>query len=330
MPSIEPDVTPVAVGIIENAQHQVLVAQRPGHKHQGGKWEFPGGKIHPGETTPEALARELHEELGITLRAACPLQRVRHAYPDRSVLLDIWRVTDYAGEVHGREGQPLRWVTASELGGLDLPAADLPIVRTLQLPPLYLITDSRRYGKTGMLTRIERALAAGARLLQLREPQMPAEEYADYARTLTALAHPYGARVLLNAEPALAEACGADGVHLSSHRLMAMRARPLSATYMVAASCHDIAELLHASRIGVDFVVLSPVLPTASHPQAVPLGWGGFTDLRMHSDVPVYALGGVQPGHLSKARATGAQGLAMLRGIWEAPSVELAVQAMLR
>jgi len=330
MPSIEPDVTPVAVGIIENAQHQVLVAQRPGHKHQGGKWEFPGGKIHPGETTPEALARELHEELGITLRAACPFQRVRHTYPDKCVLLDIWRVTDYAGEPHGREGQPLRWVTAFGLGGLDLPDADLPIVRSLQLPPLYLITDSHRYGKTGMLTRIERALAAGARLLQLREPQMSSEEYADYARKVTALAHRYGARVLLNAEQSLVTACDADGVHLSSHRLMAMRERPLAPTYMVAASCHDIAELVHASRIGVDFVVLSPVLPTASHPQAVPLGWDGFIDLRMHSDVPVYALGGVLPEHLNKACTMGAQGLAMLRGVWDAPSVEVAVQAMLR
>lgn len=330
MPSIAPDATPVAVGIIENAQHQVLVAQRPGHKHQGGKWEFPGGKIHPGETTPEALARELHEELGITLRAACPLQRVRHAYPDRSVLLDVWRVTDYLGEPHGREGQPLRWVAPSGLSGLDLPDADRPIVRTLRLPPLYLVTDSHRYGKTGMLTRIERALAAGARLLQLREPQMPTEEYADYARTLMALAHRYGARVLLNAEPSLATACGADGVHLSSRRLMAMPARPLSPSCVVAASCHDSAELAHASRIGVDFVVLSPVLPTASHPQAVPLGWDGFIDLRMHSDAPVYALGGVLPEHLNKARTMGAQGLAMIRGVWEAPSVELAVQAMLR
>ncbi|MEK7711462.1 MAG: NUDIX domain-containing protein, partial [Pseudomonadota bacterium] len=76
MPSTVLDVTAVAVGIIENAQHQILVAQRPGHKHQGGKWEFPGGKIHVGEAVPEALARELHEELGITLRAACPLQRL--------------------------------------------------------------------------------------------------------------------------------------------------------------------------------------------------------------------------------------------------------------
>jgi 8-oxo-dGTP diphosphatase len=120
MPSTEPDATPVAVGIIQNAQHRILVAQRPDHKHQGGKWEFPGGKIHVGETVRTALARELHEELGITLRDACPMQRVRHVYADRRVLLDVWRVTDYTGELHGREGQPLRWVTPQDLDSLDV------------------------------------------------------------------------------------------------------------------------------------------------------------------------------------------------------------------
>jgi 8-oxo-dGTP diphosphatase len=279
---------------------------------------------------PEALARELHEELGITLRAACPLQRVRHVYPESSVLLDVWRVTDYAGEPHGREGQPLRWVTPQGLDELDLPAADLPIVRTLQLPPLYLITDSHRYGKAGMLTLIERALTAGARLLQLREPHMPMEEYTDYARTVTALAHRYAARVLLNADPLLVAACGADGVHLNSRRLMALPGRPLPQSCLVAVSCHDIAELVQAGRIGADFAVLSPVLPTTSHPHVAALGWEGFSRLRMHSDVPVYALGGVLPEHLHVARGTGAHGLAMIRGLWEASSVELAVKAVLR
>lgn len=330
MPSTAPDVTPVAVGIIENAQHQVLVAQRPDYKHQGGKWEFPGGKIHVGEAVPEALARELHEELGITLRAACPLQRVRHVYPDKRVLLDVWRVTDYTGEPHGREGQPLRWVTPQALASLDLPAADLPIVRTLQLPPLYLITDSRRHGKTGMLVLIERALAAGARLLQVREPHMSTDEYTKYACTVTELAHRYDARVLLNADPSLVAACGADGVHLSSHRLMALQERPLSQACLVAASCHDIAELVQASRISVDFAVLSPVLPTTSHPHVAPLGWDGFLRARMHSDAPVYALGGMLPEHLQVARGMGAQGLAMIRGLWEASSVELAVEVVLR
>ncbi len=330
MPSTAVDVIPVAVGILEDAQHRILVARRPDDKHQGGKWEFPGGKIHAGEAMPAALARELHEELGITLRAACPLLRVRHAYLDKTVLLDVWRVTDYAGAPHGREGQPLRWTAAAELERLDLPDADLPIVRALQLPPLYLITDSRRYGKTGMLVLIERALRAGARLVQLREPQMSQEEYVDYARTVIALGHKYGARVLLNADPALVEVCGAAGVHLDSRRLMALAGQPLSPAYRIAASCHNEVELTQAARVNADFALLSPVRATVSHPGMEPLGWEQFARLRMCSDVPVYALGGMQPEHLSEARRRGAHGLAMIGGIWEAPSIEEAVEKMLR
>lgn len=330
MPSIAPEATPVAVAVLENAHHQVLVARRAEDKHQGGKWEFPGGKIHTGETVFEALARELNEELGITLRTACPLLRLRHSYPDQTVSLNVWRVTDYAGEPHGREGQPLRWVSAAELEGLELPEADLPIVRALQLPALYLITDSRRYGQAGMLERIERALRAGARLLQLREPQMSREEYTDYARSVIALGHRYGARVLLNADPALVEACGADGVHLDSRRLMTLVERPLSPSLRIAASCHNTAELAQAARVGADFALLSPVQATATHPDVAPLGWDEFAHLRLSCDVPVYALGGMQPGHWSEARRRGAHGLAMIGGIWEAPSIEEAVETMLR
>ena len=329
MPSIAPDVTPVAVAILESASRQFLVTRRPDGKHQGGKWEFPGGKIHAGETVPEALARELNEELGIILRTACPLLRVRHAYPDKTVLLDVWRATDYTGEPYGREGQPLRWVTAAELESLNLPDADRPIVRALQLPPHYLITDSRRYGEIEMLARIERALHAGARLLQLREPQLGQEEYVTYARRVTALAHRYGAWVLLNADPALVEVCSADGVHLSSRRLLALAGRPLPQTYRVAASCHNAAEIAQAARVGADFAVLSPVLPTASHPGEAALGWDEFARLRMHSDVPLYALGGMRPEHLPEARRRGAHGLAMIGGVWEAPSIEEAVEKML-
>lgn len=329
MPSTVPDVTPVAVAILEGAPHRFLVGRRPDDKHQGGKWEFPGGKIHAGETVPEALARELDEELGITLRAACPLLRARHAYPDKTVLLDVWRVTGYSGEPYGREGQPLRWVTAAELEQLDLPDADRPIVRALQLPPHYFITDSLRYGETEMLVRIECALRAGARFLQLREPQLGQAEYVRYARNVTALAHRYGARVMLNADPAMVEVCSADGVHLSSHRLMALARRPLPQTYLVAASCHNAAQLAQAARLGADFALLSPVLTTASHPGEESLGWDEFARLRMYSDVPVYALGGMRPEHLPEARRRGAQGLAMIGGIWEAPSIREAVEKML-
>ena len=326
-PSTAPDQSPtaVAVGILQDAQHRILVARRPASSHQGGKWEFPGGKIQPGESVPGALERELHEELGIHVCVSRPLLRVVHHYPDRSVLLDVWRVLDYQGEAQGREGQPLQWVPLRELDQLDLPDADRPILRALELPPLYVISDVTRFGTVEFLSRLERVLRAGSRLVQLREPTLPAAEYRSLARTVVGTARRFGAKVLLNAEPSWAEDCDADGVHLSSHRLMTLERRPLAAKYLVAASCHDEAELRQAAKIGADFAVLSPVRATRSHPHAIPLGWEEFARLRMASDIPVYALGGLSADNLEEARLAGAAGLAMIRGVWEADSIEEAV-----
>lgn len=330
-PSTAPDrsVIPVAVGILQDAQHRILVAQRPEQSHQGGKWEFPGGKIHSGESVPDALARELHEELGIRVRTSQPLLRVVHHYPDKSVLLDVWRVLDHVGEPHGREGQPLQWVTHAELEHLELPEADRPILRALALPPLYVISDVSRYGTTESLKRLERMLHAGMRLVQLREPTMPEVEYRNLARQVATMARQHGAKVLLNAEPTWVEECGADGVHLSSRRLMALGCRPLAANYLVAASCHNETELQQAVHIGADFSVLSPVRATRSHPDAAPLGWEEFARLRMATDIPVYALGGLSAGDLDKARLAGATGLAMIRGVWDADSITETVGKLL-
>jgi len=130
--SAEPRVLHVAVGILSDAAGAILIARRPDHVHQGGLWEFPGGKVEADETVQRALARELREELGITVQAAEPLLQVRHAYPDKDVLLDVWRVTAYRGEPHGREGQPLAWALPARLADFAFPAADAPIIVQLK------------------------------------------------------------------------------------------------------------------------------------------------------------------------------------------------------
>lgn len=129
------DVAPVihvAVGIIVDPTGAVLVARRPEHVHQGGLWEFPGGKVEAGETVEAALRRELREELGIELGVAEPLLKVHHAYPDKIVLLDTWWVTAYAGEPCGREGQPLAWMQPADLIESVFPDADAPIIAQLR------------------------------------------------------------------------------------------------------------------------------------------------------------------------------------------------------
>lgn len=316
----------VAVGLLLD-RDQVFITRRVANAHQGGKWEFPGGKLDINEPIAAALRRELHEELGIEVRDAQPWMQVRHRYPDREVLLDVWRVTAWSGTPHGREGQEARWARVRELPKLDFPEADLPILRRLWLPPLYLISDAIHLGRDEFFGRLERALKAGARLVQLREPDMPAREFRALAIEVAGLCRRHDARLLLNADPSVVEDCGADGVHLNSRRLMGLEGRPLSQRFFVGASCHDAAELARAAVIGADFAVLGPVARTASHPQGAPLGWERFAGLCREAQLPVYALGGMQPSDLAAARQAGARGIAMIRGVWDAANVEQAVAA---
>lgn len=122
----------VAVGVIENGAGDIFICRRGESQHQAFKWEFPGGKVETGETVPQALARELEEEIGIRVSACAPFIRIEHDYGDKQVILDIRKVTAFEGEAHGREGQPSRWVPRAELHRYDFPAANGAIVRKLQ------------------------------------------------------------------------------------------------------------------------------------------------------------------------------------------------------
>ena len=120
----------VAAGVILRG-HQVLIARRHNDAHQGGLWEFPGGKLEVGETVVEALNRELREEIGITVDAAEPLLQIAHDYPDKQVLLDFWTVSAFTGEPQGREGQALQWCDLERLQEREFPAANVPVVERL-------------------------------------------------------------------------------------------------------------------------------------------------------------------------------------------------------
>jgi 8-oxo-dGTP diphosphatase len=308
----------VAAGALFNEAGEVLIARRHDDAHQGGLWEFPGGKVAPGEAVAQAVRRELREELGVDVRAARPLIRVAHDYPDRSVLLDVWRVDGWTGEPHGLEGQAIAWVHPERLRERAFPAADVPIIAAVRLPSLYLITPEAGPDAKTFLTSLERCLARGLRLVQLRAPGLDAAAYRVLAADALALCRRHGAQLLLNAEPRLVDELGAHGVHLSSGRLRGLSGRALDASRWVAASCHDAAELARARRAGVDFAVVSPVAPTATHPGATPLGWAGFAALAAQAGMPVYALGGLGMDDLEAAWRHGGQGVAAIRSLWYA------------
>ncbi|GAA0676841.1 8-oxo-dGTP diphosphatase MutT [Rheinheimera tangshanensis] len=120
----------VAVGVVLQ-DHKVLLALRPDKLHQGGRWEFPGGKVEAGETTAQALARELQEEVDLAIAGSTAWFELQYAYPEKTVLLDIHLVQDFTGEAKGLEGQPVRWVPLSELHQYQFPDANQPILDKL-------------------------------------------------------------------------------------------------------------------------------------------------------------------------------------------------------
>jgi 8-oxo-dGTP diphosphatase len=309
----------VAVAAIFDERQRVLICRRPPHVHQGDLWEFPGGKVEPGETTASALRRELKEEIGIDVISARPLIRVHHDYPDRDVLLDVWRVEDFSGVAAGHEGQPICWVSPRELGRFRFPAANLPIIKAVSLPDRYLITPQPGSDVETFLARLDAAVCRGVTLVQLRAKQWVLPDYRGLVKRTLGICHACNARLLLNAEPSLALELGADGVHLTSARLLALRERPLDSRYLVGASCHDRRELEHACAMNLDFAVVSPVRETASHPGAKALGFAGLRDLTERADLPVYALGSMAETDLVRAFNHGAQGIAAIRGLWFSP-----------
>jgi len=310
----------VAAAAIFDDQGRVLISRRPAHVHQGGLWEFPGGKFEPGETAAHALRRELHEELGISVQTARPLIQVVHDYPDKAVWLDVWRVDDFAGKPAGCEGQAIEWVAVGNLGEYPFPAANTPIIKAVCLPDRYLITPEPGLDHSRFLGELERALASGISLVQLRARQLSAADYRALVPAVRHLCQQANARLLLNAEPALAAEVGVDGVHLTSARLMGLSTRPLGAEYLVGASCHTQEEVLHAGALGLDFIVVSPVQQTTSHPGAQLLGFGGLQHLTEQALLPVYALGGMQLSDMDAAFRHGAQGIAAISGLWDLPA----------
>lgn len=304
-----------AVAVLRRPDGQVLLGQRPEGKPWAGWWEFPGGKIEQGETPFHALQRELHEELGVEAEVAYPWVTRTFEYPERMVKLRFFVIPQWRGEPHGRENQQLSWQFPEQVEVGPMLPANAPILDALSLPPMYAITNLQEMGREHFLASLQRALEQGLRLLQVREKQLPPEEQIRFCAEVVALARPYGARVLFNGDIEMAQQAGADGVHLSSARLMALPERPLG--MLCAASCHNLEELARAEQLGCDFVLLSPVMKTQSHPEVAPLGWQSFSSMVAGYSLPVYALGGMLQELLPQAWANGGHGIAMQRAIWE-------------
>ena len=289
----------VAVAVIQRANGDICIAKRAHHQHQGGLWEFPGGKVEDGESLTEALQREIEEELGIRTLNHTSLISIRYEYPDKHVLLDAHIVDQFEGEPHGKEGQPVIWCPKSELINYEFPAANFGILNALLLPKLMAIVD-----------RVDESI------LQNWIESSSAEIKGMYYRSTESDIRQQGQLQRLKDEGFLVTqrrfpGYSGDTLHLSSDNLLKTESRP--SVQWLSASCHNKEEVLKANQLEVDFIFLSPVKATPTHPEVSGIGWNVFSELAELAHMPVYALGGLSPNDLDEAKAFGAQGVAGIR-----------------
>lgn len=309
----------VLAGVLLDGAGRILIAQRPAGKHLAGMWEFPGGKVEPGEAPMAALERELDEELGIAVDPLSfeALIRVPWIYGERSMLLEAVVVRAWTGEPQALDAAAIDWKLPRDIDPAMLAPADRPILAALRLPEHYPITPADA-SVAEASTLVRAALARGERLVQWRLPGVSIETSRAGAAALLPEIRRFGARLLLNRDIEGALELGV-GVHLAAAQLRELRERPLPFGQLVGASCHDPDELARASALGCDFATLSPVEATKSHPDAAPLGWPRFAKWAENASLPVFALGGLGPADVAMARMHAAQGVAAIRGFWQDP-----------
>ena len=341
----------VVAGILRDGRGRVLLARRPPGKPLAGLWEFPGGKLDQGEDPFTALARELQEELGVSVSQGRHILTCSHELGDRALRLQGWIVDTWHGEPRGLEGQELAWHAVHALDSQPMPAPDWPIAAALRLPAHYAITPEPGGDIAAFERSLERLLARAGQLTQLRCKTVDDDRFTALASRAAQVAGRHGSDLLLNDHPYLAARLRI-GLHLPAMRLRAWaqdsgdpddgrqawlprdingrihahaaldpaatspaRLRRQARGWL-AASCHDASELRMAAQLGCDFATLAPIAATATHPDAQPLGWNEAASLIAQAGLPVYALGGLGAGELEHARNKGAFGIAAIRAFW--------------
>lgn len=315
-----PDIVHVAVAVIANDDGDICISLRHKDSHQGGLWEFPGGKIEQHETVEQTLVREIREELNIDIKESRPLITIPHNYQDKSVCLHVHKVLSYRGQASGAEGQQVEWVPVDRLSSYKFPAANLSIIRAVQLPDRYLITG-KFTDEEDFLRKLGNALDDGIRLVQLRlkEPDLKGDNIQLLIEQVSSLCEQTETKLLFNIPEKYLETIDRsstrfDGYHADSKTLKNLSQRP--AGQLFSASCHNADELHKAINLNADFIVLSPVQKTASHPEMQAMGWQKFSSMLEICTMPVYALGGVSEQDMENAWLHGAQGIAAISAFW--------------
>ena len=300
--------TEVVAAVIERPDGTFLLAQRPEGKPYPGYWEFPGGKIEEGEEARGALARELHEEIGIAVRESTPWITRIYAYTHATVRLHFFRVSAWEGEPQPLEDQAIKWQSVDAPDVSPMLPANAPVLAALALPAIMVVSNAAELGVDAWIQKLADRALEEKLLVQIREKGAERQRVQHLLSRALARAEPFGSRIVVNSDCGSFPQC--TGVHLTARALMQATVRP--AASLLGASCHDERELEQAERLGVDYALVGPVKATASHPGATPLGWERFAALARDRPMPVLAIGGLARSDLAEARRHGAHGVALL------------------
>ncbi|WXU00487.1 MAG: Thiamine-phosphate synthase [Catillopecten margaritatus gill symbiont] len=295
------------VGILRNENNEILIAERRADQFMAGFWEFPGGGIEVGETQKQALTRELKEELGITAQQLSPHQTMTHAYDEHTVDLSIYTIDQYQNTPIGVEGQKIAWVKINELTPYNLLPTMKSIIHSLTLPNKYWITPVTNHGSPEWMEKLEQKITQGIKLIQLRSKIALNRIIIDEVRNKC---QQNGVQLLLNLPNKDFTIPNCDGYHLTTHEMLALNKRPCTNTQLLGISTHNLAEALQAQAIGADFIVISPIQATQTHPDTIPIGWDVAKEVVDKLNIPVYFLGGMGENDLDKTLKLGAQGIA--------------------
>ncbi len=295
------------VGVLRNKNQEILIAQRKQSQFMGGFWELPGGKQEMEESPEQALIRELKEELDIQVEHLSIQQTMTHHYQDRIVELDTYNIDHYQKTPQGAEGQKIAWVKITDLNNYKLLPTVKPIINSITLPDKYWITPSSDHSSKAWMDKLEQKLIQGIKLIQLRSKITLDSTIIDKVRDKC---QQYNVTLLLNTPAKDFNQTHGDGWHITTNEMLILSTRPCANDKLLGASTHNLAEALKAQAMGADFIVISPVQATQTHPNTVPLGWDNAIDVVNKLNIPVYFLGGMGIQDLDKARKLGAQGIA--------------------
>jgi len=317
MLNIEPEAVyvKVSVAILINYNHQVLLGQRPPQKSWEGWWEFPGGKIEKGETSSDALYREVYEEIGVKITQFKKWVTRKYSYDGNDITLHFFKVQKWEGEVTSKENQKLVWAYLKNPNVSPILPANLFVQKAFDLPKYYAITNLSETSKKVFFNQLQNKISNGLKMIQVREKNISFDKFKIFSNEVIKICKPKGVKVIINSDVNLAYEINADGVHLTSKDLISIKKIPKN--LIVSASCHTQEEIDIAEKLNINFLVLSAIKKTLSHPDIKPIGWDEFENIANRVNTPIYALGGLGVNDYSIALENGAIGIASQRSIWQ-------------